>query len=82
MIVPAHGQGTFACSTSERIGGRVVKEGDSERRVIELKPDREVRLETRQGGTAGWRFDFYKPGRTVQVYVRSGVVTQVCRVRD
>lgn len=70
------------CSSSERFGGTVIKVGDSERRVIEQDPDREVRLETREGGTAGYRFDFYEYGKTVQIYTSGGVVTRVCRVRE
>ncbi len=70
------------CYSSERFGTQLVKTGDSERTVIELEPDREVRLETKFGGTAGWRYDFYKRNRTVQVYVRSGVVVRICRVPE
>ena len=70
------------CYSSERFGSQLVKTGDSERGVIELEPDREVRLETRFGGTAGWRYDFYKRDRTIQIYVRSGVVVRICRVPD
>jgi hypothetical protein len=73
---------TVHCSSSERFGGTLIKVGDSERRVIEQEPDREVRLETREGGTAGYRFDFYKHGRTVQVYTSAGVVVRVCRIRE
>lgn len=70
------------CYQSERFGPRIVKTGDSERAVIELEPDREVRLETKFGGAAGYRYDFYKRDRTIQVYVRSGVVIRICRVPD
>lgn len=78
----AFGQAEVHCSSSERFGGKVIKVGDAERRVIEAKPDREVRLETKFGGTAGYRFDFYKYGRTVQIYTSGGVVVRVCRLRD
>jgi len=70
------------CYSSERFGTRLIKTGDSERAVHELDPDREVRLETKFGGTAGWRYDFYKRDRTIQIYVRSGVVVRICRVPD
>lgn len=70
------------CYDSERFGRRLIKTGDSERAVIELEPDREVRLETKFGGAAGYRYDFYKRDRTIQVYVRSGVVIRICRVPD
>ena len=78
----AMGQAEVRCGNSERFGGKIIKVGDSERRVIEAEPDREVQLETRFGGAAGYRFDFYKYGRTVHVYTSGGVVTRVCRVRD
>ncbi|MDT8438199.1 MAG: hypothetical protein RQ729_04220 [Wenzhouxiangellaceae bacterium] len=71
-----------SCGTAESFGQKIIKAGDPERRVIEQKPDRTVQLETRFGGAAGYRHDFYKPGRTVQIYVRAGVVTEICRVRD
>jgi len=70
------------CQQSERFDSQLLKVGDSERRVRELEPDREVQLETTFGGADGWRYDFYKRGRTIQVYVRSGVVYQICRVPD
>jgi len=78
----AVGQSSVSCSSSERFGNVLVRVGDSERRVIEAKPDRTVRLETSEGGAAGYRHDFYKYGRTVQVYVQAGIVTRVCRVRE
>ncbi|MDT8408417.1 MAG: hypothetical protein RQ741_02340 [Wenzhouxiangellaceae bacterium] len=73
---------SVSCSSSERFGNVLVRVGDSERRVIEAGPDRTVRLETAQGGAAGYRFDFYKTGRTVQVYAQAGIVTRVCRIRE
>jgi len=83
LLVSSPGWGqAIHCYSSERFGTQLVKTGDSERTVIELEPDREVRLETRFGGTAGWRYDFYKRDRTIQIYVRSGVVVRICRVPD
>jgi len=70
------------CQQSERFGSQLLKVGDSERRVRKLEPDREVQLETAFGGADGWRYDFYKRSRTIQVYVRSGVVYRICRVPD
>lgn len=78
----AHGQTEVKCYSSERFGGTLIRPGDSERRVIEQEPDREVRLETSAGGAAGYRFDFYKRGRTVQVYTSAGVVTRICSIRE
>ncbi|NDY94384.1 DUF2845 domain-containing protein [Wenzhouxiangella sp. C33] len=70
------------CGQSERFGSRLIMAGDSERRVIEAGPDRTVRLETREGGAAGYRHDFYRRGVTIQVYVQAGRVVRVCRMRD
>lgn len=70
------------CQSSERFGTALINVGDSERAVLELRPDREVHLETKYGGSAGYRYDFYKYGRTIQVYVESGVVVRICRVPD
>ena len=80
LVSPALGQ-SLRCGTSERLGSILIKAGDSERRVIEAEPNRTVRLEYREGGAAGFRHDFYRQGVTVQVYVRAGVVTEICRVR-
>lgn len=73
---------TLDCYSSERFGTELLNVGDSERAVIEKEPDREVLLETRFGGAAGYRYDFYKRNRTIQVYVRHGVVVRICRVPD
>ncbi len=67
--------------SSVRLAAGLVRVGDGERRVIESGPDRTVRLETPEGGAAGYRHDFYLSGQTVQIYVRAGVITRVCRVR-
>lgn len=69
--------------SSARISNKLVKVGDSDRRVFEVRePDRRVQLQTREGGAAGYRFDYYLPRTTVQVYVRGGRVTTICRIRD
>jgi len=81
LAVPGWSQ-TLDCYDSERFGTILIKVGDSERRVLKQEPDREVRLENRFGAIAGWRYDFYKRGRTIQIYVRSGVVYRICRVPD
>ncbi len=69
------------CGSAERFGTILIRSGDSERRVLQAGPDRTVRLETREGGAAGFRHDFYRSSVTVQVYVRAGVVTEICRIR-
>ncbi|HLS05686.1 MAG TPA: hypothetical protein VK036_05255 [Wenzhouxiangella sp.] len=71
-----------SCSRSARINNKLVVVGDSVRRVDELGPDREWRLENRYGGSAGIRMDFYQRGKTVQVYIEAGRVTKICHLRD
>jgi hypothetical protein len=78
----AAGSQTLECYDSERFGNKLVNVGDSERRVRDQEPNREVRLENRFGATSGWRYDFYKRDRTIQIYVRHGVVHRICRVPD
>lgn len=73
---------TLECYDAERFGTELLKVGDSERAVFEQEPDREVRMETIFGGAAGYRYDFYKRNRTIQVYVRHGVIIRICRVPD
>ncbi len=68
--------------SSVRMGNALINVGDSERRVIQARPDREIQLETREGGAAGIRFDFYQRDQTVQIHVRSGRVIRICRVRN
>ncbi len=72
------------CGETQRFGQKLIRVGDSERRVIEAagRPDSERRLENRYGGAAGYRMDYYQRGQTVQVYVQGGVVTRICRIRD
>ncbi|TVS11227.1 MAG: DUF2845 domain-containing protein [Wenzhouxiangella sp.] len=72
-----------SCSLqSVRLPAGLIMVGDSERAVIEAGPDRTVQLQTRQGGAAGYRHDFYRRGETVQIYIQAGRVVRVCRVRD
>lgn len=75
---------TVRCGQSERFGSHLVLVGDSERKVRQAagQPAVERQLETRQGGAAGIRLDYYRPAATVQVYVQAGIVTRICRVRD
>ncbi len=68
--------------SSARIGNLLLKVGDSERRVLEQQPSRTVQLQTRKGGAAGIRYDFYQRGKTVQVYVRGGRITLICHINE
>lgn len=68
--------------SSARLGNKLLKVDDSERRVLEQQPDRIVRLENRRGGSAGIRYDFYLRGKTIQVYVRGGRISRICHLND
>jgi len=82
MMVATGACASQKCNTSQRIGSKVIKKGDSERRVLELKPDRESEVQSKLGLFVGLRFDFYKSRSTIQVYVKQGIVTDVCIVRE
>ena len=82
LAAPSAGDAQTRCFSSERFGNDLVRVGDSERKVIEADPDRTVRLETSEGGAAGYRHEFYKPDRTVQVYVSAGQVIRICSIRE
>lgn len=72
-----------SCSlSSARIGQKLIKTGDTDRKVLEADPDRRVRLETRSGGAAGYRYEFHRYGRTVHIYARGGRIVRVCRYRE
>lgn len=69
-----------SCSLSSvRIGQQLIKTGDADRRVLDAAPDRTVRLESREGGAAGYRYEFHERQRTIHIYARGGRVTQICR---
>ena len=82
LAAPTAADAQVRCYSSERFGNSLVRTGDSERKVIEAKPDRTVRLETSEGGAAGYRHEFYKPNRTVQVYIYAGQVTRICSIQE
>lgn len=81
-LLATEAQSSVHCGSTERFGTVLIRTGDSERRVLQAGPDRTVRLETREGGAAGFRHDFYRHDVTIQVYVRGGVVAEICRVRN
>ena len=82
LAAPTAADAQTSCYSSERFGTALVRVGDSERKVLEADPDRTVRLETSEGGAAGYRHEFYKRNRTVQVYVSAGQVVRICSIRE
>jgi hypothetical protein len=81
LVFAASAWGSCGLS-SARIGGNLVKVGDSDKRVVQARPDREVQLENSRGGAAGFRMDFYQRDKTIQIYVQGGRVVRICHVRD
>ena len=81
LVAASAAQGSCSLS-SARFSAGLVAVGDSERRAIQSRPDRTVRLETREGGAAGFRLDYYRRGQTVQVYISAGRVVRICRIRE
>lgn len=68
--------------SSARLGNALIKVGDSERAVVDLSPDRRVRLENRFGAAAGVRYEFHRRGKTVEVFVRGGRIVRICHIND
>jgi hypothetical protein len=68
-----------AASDSVRFGSHVVTVGDSEGKVLQVagEPDRRVALETKFGGAAGYRLDYERGRKTVQIYIEGGRVTAI-----
>jgi hypothetical protein len=64
-----------------RIDGQLIAVGDSPREAHQLGPDREVQLENRYGGAAGYRLDFYERGKTVEIHINRGEVRLICQRR-
>jgi len=81
LLLAPLAQGSCELS-SARLGNQLIKVGDSERRVLGQEPDRTVQLENRRGGAAGIRYDFYRRGKTIQVYVRGGRISMICHLND
>jgi len=64
--------------SSARFGHEVLVVGDSERAVLEQRPDRRVALENRFGAVIGVRYEFHRPRKTIEVVVRGGRITRIC----
>ena len=82
LAAPTVADAQQRCHSSELFGNSLVSVGDSERKVLKADPDRTVRLETDDGGAAGYRYEFYKRRRTVQIYVTDGQVVRICSIYE
>ncbi|QWT18363.1 hypothetical protein KPL74_11460 [Bacillus sp. NP157] len=69
-------------SDTWRVNSQVVSTGDSEGRLRQVagKPDRETPVETSRGGLRGYRLEYFKDGKSVQVEVIDGRVTSITQL--
>ncbi|KJV30964.1 hypothetical protein [Luteibacter yeojuensis] len=76
LAVPAFASDTW------RVNSQVVSTGDSEGRLRQVagKPDRETPMETSRGGLQGYRLEYFKDGKSVQVEVVNGRVTAITQL--
>lgn len=72
-----------AFADSLAFGSRLVTTGDGAGKVMEVagKPDRIVQLETKYGGAAGERWEYYRDGKTIMIEFHQGKVTSIIEVR-
>lgn len=69
-------------SETWRVNSQVVSTGDSEGRVRQIagKPDRETPIETSRGGLRGYRLEYFQRGKSVQVEIVDGRVTNITQI--
>lgn len=73
-----------AVQNSVAFGQRLVTTGDSSGKVRQVagEPDGLTVLETRNGGAAGERWDYYERGKTITIWMRGGRVVAIEEVLD
>ncbi len=76
-ICSAHALGCG--SNSARIKGKLIVRGDSTAVVRKLDADNVVQLQNKFGAVVGYRYEFFKGRRLLQINTRSGVVSSICR---
>ncbi|NID16723.1 DUF2845 domain-containing protein [Luteibacter yeojuensis] len=71
-----------AAADTYRFGSQVISTGDSEGRLRQVagKPDRETPIETRRGGLEGYRLEYYRRGKSVQIEVVNGRVAKITQI--
>jgi hypothetical protein len=76
LALPAFASDTW------RVNSQVVGTGDSEGRLRQVagKPDRETPIETTRGGLQGYRLEYFRDGKSVQVEVVNGRVTSITQI--
>jgi len=71
-----------AAADTYRFGSQVISTGDSEGRLRQVagKPDRETPIESRRGGLEGYRLEYYRRGKSVQIEVIDGKVAKISQI--
>ncbi|HEY4292487.1 DUF2845 domain-containing protein [Luteibacter sp.] len=71
-----------AMADTYRFGSQVISTGDSEGRLRQVagKPDRETPIETRRGGLEGYRLEYYRRGKSIQIEVINGKVASITQL--
>lgn len=71
-----------AAADTYRFGSQVVTTGDSEGRLRQVagKPDRETPIESRHGGLEGYRLEYYRRGKSIQIEVINGRVASINQI--
>ena len=71
-----------AAADTYRVGSQVVSTGDSEGRLRQVagKPDRETPIETSRGGLKGYRLEYFRNGKSVQIEIVDGTVRSITQI--
>ena len=82
VLILASLAATAAAADTYRFGSRVISTGDSEGRLRQVagKPDRETPIETRRGGLEGYRLEYYRNGKSIQIEVIDGKVATITQI--
>lgn len=71
-----------AAADTYRFGSQVVSTGDSEGRLRDVagKPDRETPIESSRGGLEGYRLEYFKGRKSVQIEIVNGRVRSITQI--
>lgn len=71
-----------AAADTLRFGSQVISTGDSEGRLRQVagKPDRETPIETASGGFEGYRLEYFRGSKSVQVEIVNGRVRSITQI--
>lgn len=82
VLILASLAATATAAETYRFGSQVISTGDSEGRLRQVagKPDRETPIESRRGGLEGYRLEYYRRGKSVQIEVVNGKVATITQI--